>query len=328
MAGQANAASADLKKRRLRSQILVVAIIVVIFVICHFITGGRLLRINNIKAILTQVTYPLMVGLGMMFIFSTGMIDLSIGAQVILAANVGAILVEICGFGYPGLIIGTVVMMVICELLSTSCSLFLGIPSWVAGLGCALVFEAAGMILVGSQAESLGAAIVYMKHCDALGQFPVIFIIAVIVFIASYFIFNYTKFGFNLRAIGGGGEVAEAMGINRKRTILMAAIIGAIIISVGGITQLSYTGRFTPTSGMGSLSGIFKPLAVVLISGSFSRIYNDAVGCLVGAFIVAGLFNVLTLLGVPSGTGQDICLGAVVMLCGIFSSLRYKGVMK
>ena len=120
----------------------------------------------------------------------------------------------------------------------------------------------------------------------------------------------------------------EAMGINKTKTILLAAIVGAVIISVGAITQLSYTGRFTTSAGMGSLNGIFKALAVILISGSFSRIFNDAVGCVIGAFIVAGLFNVLTLMGVPSGTGQDICLGMVVLVCGILSSLGYKGVMK
>ncbi len=328
MAAKAVKAGTDQKKIRLRNQIIVIGIIVVLFIISNFFTEGKLFRPNNIRTILTQVTYPLMVGLGMMFIFTTGMIDLSVGAQVILAANVGAIAVQIYGLGYPGLIIGTVVTLIITELLCTSCSLFLKIPSWVAGLGCALVFEALGVLLVGSYADSLGTAIVQLKECKTLGSFPVIFIIAVVVAIIAYFIFNRTRFGFNLRAIGGGGEVAEAMGINRKKTIIMAAVIGAVIIAIGGITQLSYTGRFTPTSGMGSLSGIFKSLAVVLIAGSFSRIFNDVVGCAIGAFIVAALFNVLTLLGVPSGTGQDICLGIVVMLCGILSALHYKGVQK
>lgn len=328
MAAKAVKTGADQKKIRLRNQIIVIGIIVAIYVIANFLTGGKVFRPNNIRTILTQVTYPLMVGLGLMLIFTTGMIDLSVGAQVILAANVGAIAVQIYGLGYPGLIIGTVVTLVITELLCTSCSLFLKIPSWVAGLGCALVFEALGMILVGAYSETLGTSIVYLEKCDGFGSFPVIFIIAVVVAVIAYFIFNRTQFGYNLRAIGGGGEVAEAMGINRKKTIIMAAIIGAVIIAIGGITQLSYTGRFTPTSGMGSLSGIFKSLAVVLISGSFSRIFNDVIGCVVGAFIVAGLFNVLTLLGVPSGTGQDICLGVVVMLCGILSALHYKGVQK
>lgn len=318
----------DPKKKRLQNQILIIALIVLAFVICHFITGGRLLTPNNLRTILTQVTYPMIVSLGMMFIFTSGMVDLSIGAQAILAANVGAVLVEDFGLGYPGLIIGTVVAMIICEMLSASCSVFLGIPSWVAGLGAALVFEAIATIYVGNRAKTAGAAVVYLKHCQALGSFPTIFIIAIAVFVVAWFIFNRTKLGFNLRAIGGGGEVAEAMGINRKKTIMTAALVGAVIISIGAITQLSYTGRFTTTAGMGSLSGIFKALAVILISGSFSRVFNDAVGCVVGAFIVAGLFNILTLMGVPSGTGQDICLGIVVLVCGILSSLGYKGVMK
>lgn len=318
----------DPKKRRLKNQILVIGMVVLAYVICHFITGGRLLTPTNLKAILTQVTYPMILALGMMFIFSGGMIDLSIGAQAILAGNIGAVLVEDFGLGYPGLIIGIVVGMVVCEMLSASCSVFIGIPSWIAGLGAALVFEAIATIYVGNRAKTAGAAVVYLKHCQVLGTFPLIFIIALLVFALSYFIFNHTKLGFNLRAIGGGGEVAEAMGINRRKTILLSALTGALIISVGVITQISYTGRFTTSAGMGSLSGIFKALAVILISGSFSRIFNDAVGCVVGAFIVAGLFNVLTLVGVPSGTGQDICLGIVVIGCGILSSWGYKGVVK
>lgn len=320
--------NADPKKKRLQSQILIIVIIIAAFVVCHFITGGRLLAPNNLRTLLTQVTYPMIVALGMMFIFTGGMIDLSIGAQAILAGNIGAILVEDFGLGYPGLIIGVVVGMIVCELLSASCSVFLGIPSWVAGLGAALVFEAIATIYVGNRAKTAGAAVVYLKHCQALGTFPTIFIIAIAVFVAAWFIFNRTKLGFNLRAIGGGGEVAEAMGINRTKTIMLAALVGAVIISIGVITQLSYTGRFTTSAGMGSLSGIFKSLAVILIAGSFSRIFNDAVGCVIGSFIVAGLFNVLTLVGVPSGTGQDICLGMVVLVCGILSSLKYKGVMK
>lgn len=328
MAGKAKTTTVDPKKKRLQSQILIIAIIVAIFVVCHFITGGRLLAPNNLKTILTQVTYPMILGLGMMFIFTTGMIDLSVGAQVILAANIGAILVEDFGLGYAGLIIGTVVIMIVCELCSASFSVFLGVPAWVAGLGMALVYEAIASIIVTNRAATAGAAIVYLKHCLVLGTFPLIFIIAIGVFIVAWFIFNRTKLGFNLRAIGGSPDVAEAMGINRRKTIMLAAMVGAIIISVGALTQISYTGRFTTATGMGSLNGIFKSLAVVLIAGSFSRIFNDAVGCVIGAFIVAGLFNVLTLLGVPSGTGQDVCLGAVVLICGVLSSWGYKGVVK
>ena len=54
--------SVDPKKKRLQTQILVIAIVVAAFVVCHFITGGRLLAPNNLRTILTQVTYPMIVG--------------------------------------------------------------------------------------------------------------------------------------------------------------------------------------------------------------------------------------------------------------------------
>ncbi len=317
----------DPKRKRLRNQILIIVIIVAAYVVCHFITGGRLLTPNNLRTILTQVTYPLLLGVGMTFIFTT-MTDLSIGAQVILAANVGAILVEYVHLGYFGLVVGTIVVLCITEFLSASLSVFVKIPAWVAGLGAALVYEAVGTIVVQAVAGSSGTAVVYLKHCMALGTFPTIFIIAIAMVVVAWFIYNRTKLGFNLRAVGSAGEVAEAMGINRTKTVILAAIVGAIIIAVGAITQESYTGRFSTTTGMGSLNGIFKALAVILIAQSFSRIFNEIIGCVFGAFIVAGLFNILTLMGVPSGTGQDICLGAVVLICGVLASIGYKGVQK
>ena len=41
--------SVDPKKKRLQTQILVIAIVVAAFVVCHFITGGRLLAPNNLR---------------------------------------------------------------------------------------------------------------------------------------------------------------------------------------------------------------------------------------------------------------------------------------
>lgn len=328
MSKQTNTLSAALKKKRLRGQLLIIGIVVAICLICHLFTGGKLLSANNIKIIMIQWTYPLIVGLGMMFIFTGGMVDLSIGAQVILAGNIGAVLVEDVGAGYAGLILGTILGVVLCEMICASCSVFLGIPSWVAGLGCALTFEAVTTIFVNFRAKTAGASTVYLKHCRTLGSFPWIIIIAVIVFLAAYLVFNRSTLGLNLQAVGSAPEVSEAMGIRRKRTIMTAALIGAVIIGIGAVTQISYTGRYTAISGLGSLGGIFKSLATILIAGSFKKYFSNPGGVALGAFIVTVLFNILTLLGVPSGTGQEMCLGAVVISCGILSSFKNKGVVK
>ena len=45
-------------------------------------------------------------------------------------------------------------------------------------------------------------------------------------------------------------------------------------------------------------------------------------------FLIMLIFNVLTLLGVPSGTFQETLLGVIVILFAILSSRNTKGVVK
>lgn len=332
-----NNVAADPKRKRLQRQILVIVIIAAVYIISHFLTGRRLLSPANLKSLLLQIAYPMMLSTGMTFIFCSGMVDLSIGAQIILSANIGAILVEnvilkhfsgIAGtvLGYIALIGGTIIVMVLCESLCAYCSVFLNIPAWVAGLGLALVFEAIAVLIVGKATS--GTAVLYMRHCNFLGTYPWMFILAILVVVIAWFIFNRTPLGFNLRAIGGNGEVAEVMGINRRKTIMTAAVVGAVIIGIAAVAQISYQTRYTVCSGMNSLGTMFKGLGIILISGSFARIFNDIIGCVVGSFIIGGLFNTLTLFGIPSGTGQDVAQGLIVLLCGILSAIGYKGVQK
>lgn len=89
------------------------------------------------------------------------------------------------------------------------------------------------------------------------------------------------------------------MGIDRKKTVIIGALIGAAFIGMGAVIQISYAGRVYATTGLGSLASIFQALACVLLSGSIASILSPPVGILVSSFFVVSIFNVLTMLGVP-----------------------------
>ena len=119
-------------------QLMLLVLLIVLIVIMHLITGSNMLSMKNItKNILPQAVFPTVVAWGMMFIFGSGLVDLSIGAQVILGANIGAILAMDAGLGYAGLIIAPFIVIVICELMVVFCSEILKIPGWIAGLDAA-----------------------------------------------------------------------------------------------------------------------------------------------------------------------------------------------
>ncbi len=316
------------KMRKLKNQMILLGCIAVIFVISNIAVGGRLLTWNNMKIIITHAIFPSFVSWGMMFIFTGGLIDLSIGANILLSANIGAICAMDLGMGYFGLIGMTLLSAIILEQLSVNCSVNLKIPSWISGLGMALIFEAILTVYSTIRSKTEGSSNITLVNYRALGSMPYMAIIWIIGFAAAYMIFNRSTLGLNIRAVGGNEGVAKAMGINMKKTMLTGAVVGAVFIGMAAIVQESYAGKLVSTSGLGSLSTIFKPLATVLLAQSFERIISMPVGIIFSAVFVTSLFNVLTLLGVPSGTGQEMCLGAIVILCGIISHWRYKGVVK
>ncbi len=157
---------------------------------------------------------------------------------------------------------------------------------------------------------------------------PVSAIVMFIGFIVAYIIFNKTSLGINLQAIGGNAQVARVMGVNVRKTVLAATIVGGIFVGFAALTNISFTGKLDCSSGLNSLSTIFKALAATLLADSIVNIFTKPVGILLSGICVVALFNILTLFGVPSGTYQNIALGLVVIICGILSHLNYRGVVK
>lgn len=316
------------KSTKYRTQFQFVIVVAVLLIVCNLVTGGKFLATNNMLTVLIQSVFYTFVGWGMVFVFTPGITDLSIGATVILAANIGAVCAMDFGMGYAGLIIMTILSAIILQLLSVLCSVQLKIPSWISGLGMALIYEAVLSTYVNKRALTAGSNLIVLKDYRALGQQPVMIAALIIGVVAVYILFNRTTLGFNIEAIGNNDGVASAMGISRKKTILLGALIGGFFIGVGALLQESYIGKFYSQTGLASLSSIFRSLAILLLAQSFSKIFTMPVGVLISSVLVMGLFNFLTIIGVPSGTGQEMCLGALVILCGIISHWRHEGVVK
>ncbi len=314
--------------RQIKTTLLVAAAYVLIYVVLNIITGGRFLTAPNMLAVLTSSIVPTFIVLGFCFIFTMGIMDLSMGAILILASNVGGILAIQFGLGYFGLVAGAVALAVLLELLNLKLMLASKIPSWILGLGMAMVYEAVGSFYNSYQIDQ-GLQVVSLDNaCRELGSMPVNAIVVAVGLIAAYMIYNRTSVGFNLRAVGSNTAVAKMMGINVSKTIMLAGIIGGVFIGLASAVNESYAGRIVPTTGLNSISMIFIPLAAFLLAKAFEKVFNIIVGALISAFVITSIFNVLTLLGVPSGTLQQVVMGATVLVCGVLSQRKFKGVVQ
>ena len=303
-------------------------IILLPYIVLNMITSGKILTVSNLSSIFTNSVTSIFMSWCFCFLFTTGITDLSVGAILILAGNVGGIFAVNLNMGTPGLLLGAVLTSVLLLVLNTVLLQVTKIPSWIFGLGAAMVYEAIAM-LYGSHQISKGKQVVSLGNtARTIGRTPWNLVLVLTGFVAAYLLFNKTSIGYHIRALGSNRRVAEMMGINVKKTLIKAAVLGGVFLGFAGAVNESYASRVMPVTGLSSVSLIFTALAGFLLAGSLNKYMNLTLSIVIGIFIITSLFNVLTILGVPSGTWQQTVMGLTVIISGIASQRKNKGVVK
>ena len=306
--------------------IIFAAVIAAVLVIFHFISGRQFLDWSNVKGIISRSAYPCFIAWGFCFLFACGYTDMSIGGVVVLGSFASCILGN--WFGLPGVIIGGLVVGLLLIFINFLIFTYSGIPSWIAGISLAMIYEALAFLLKISKGTKALISTSLAKEYRVLGQLPWCLILLLIGLVIVYFIYNRTTVGLNIRALGGNKDVAEKLGINTKKTLLFVGLIAGILVGVSCVLQQSYAGQTTVKTSLTSINMIFQPLAIYLLAQIIRERINIVVCVPICAFILYSIFNLLTMLGVPSGTLQEAFLGAFIVIFGIIGSRKVKGVVK
>lgn len=306
--------------------VITVVVIAAVLLVFHALTGGKFLTLGNIQTILVNASAPTFIAWAFVFLNASGFTDLSLGAVIILAANAAGTLGNM--MGYPGLVIGGVVTGMVLMVINFSVFQFTRIPSWIAGLGMTMIYEAVAFFY-SQQRLAAGLRVVNLEaEYRALGRAPLVFVVMAIGLALAYFIYNRTSVGLNIRAVGGNQAVARIMGIPMTRTVIFSGLIAGVFVGMAGFVKESFAATVPAVSGLSSLSGTFQPLAAVLMANALSKRINITIGALIGTVFIMTVFNILTLLGVPSGTWQEVVLGASVIVFGIIANRGNKEVVK
>lgn len=306
--------------------VVLVASILVLSIIFHYISDGRFLSGSNLSVIISHAVYPTFIAWGLCFLFACGYTDMSVGGVVVLSSFASCVFGN--WFGYPGVVLGGLVVGTLLIFINFNIFAFTKIPSWIAGISLAMIYEAVAVFLKYGKVTKPLVVADLNKDYRLLGQLPWSVIILFIGLIAAYFIYNRTTVGLNIRAIGGNKEVAKALGINVIKTLLWVGVISGLFIGAAAFLQQSYSGRTTVKTGLTSMYMVFQPLAIYLLSQILRKRINIIIAVPICAFIIYAIFNLLTILGVPSGTMQETVLGAFLIIFGIIGQRGFKGVVK
>ncbi len=322
--------SADAGERRgLSSGLFVVIFVVVIaavLFIFNLISGGSFLEWTNLKGILARAVYPSFIAWGFCFLFACGFTDMSIGGVVVLGSFAACIAGNF--FGLPGVVLGGLLVGLLLIFFNFLIYTYSGIPSWIAGISLAMIYEAIAFLLKISKSTKALISTSLAKEYRVLGQLPWSLVLLLVGMAVVYFLYNRTTVGLNIRSLGGNRDVAQKLGINVRRTLLSVGLITGVLIGVSCFLQQSYAGQTTVKTGLTSINIIFQPLAIYLLAQIIQKRINIVICVPICAFILYSIFNLLTILGVPSGTLQEACLGGFIIIFGVIGSRNVKGVVK
>ena len=286
--------------------ILLIAAIVVGFMKDNFFSWG------NFGNLVSNTAVRFLIALGVSGCLITKGTDLSAGRQVGLAACLAGILCQRGDYSSrlwawcPEMNIFLVLLIVLIVgvfwgALNGFVITKLHVPPFIATLGTQTIIY--GICLVISDAQPIGGfqkiytSLITGRIGDTKGFYlPYLLFVAIIIGIFFWFLYNKTRHGKYMYAIGGNEIAAEVSGVNTTKTLMLIYITAGIMYAFAGYLLAAKSGGASASMGNGYE---LEAIAGCTIGGvSTTGGIGTVPGILVGVLVFEVLKIILQFLGV------------------------------
>ena len=323
---------------------LYIAILFIFILLCiltPIVKNTQLLTMNNILNILQQASPRMFLALGVGGLILLGGTDLSVGRMVgtsmVLSTmimhkgiNTGALFGNI--FDFTALPVGVriVLALVVCCCVTTLFTSIAGfftarfkIHPFISTMANMLIMF--GLITFATKGVSFGAIELSIPKTIMPkifgGQFPTIILWAVAVIIIMWFVWNKTKLGKNMYAVGGNPEAAAVSGISVFKVTITAFVIAGILYGFGAWLEcIRMVGSGSAAYGQGWET---DAIAACVVGGiSFKGGIGKIQGIVIGVLVFTALTYSLTILGVDTNL-QFVFSGIIILSAVTIDCLKY-----
>jgi ribose transport system permease protein len=281
----------------LRSNELVLFLVVLVLLLVGFVINPRFLAIDNLKIITRDAAILGIAAIGVAFPILTGGIDLSVGSVAGLGGVLAALFIK--NWGLP-IWLGLLMTLGIALLIGLMHGLFVtklhmhGFLITLVTLGVAR-----GFCLVVTNAFPITGL---PPEFNAIGQGLLLNLIPVPVLICAglaalmYYLLRFSYVGRQIYAVGGNMEAARLSGINVDARVILCYIISAVCAALVGIIQTARLTMGHPGTGQG-----FELLAITgCILGGLSLMggQGSLIGVVIGSLLIGILQNEMIILNI------------------------------
>ena len=297
----------------------IIAFVALILIYVAFGVGNpRIFSGANIQNLLRSMSKYLIIGIGQSYLLITGNIDLSIGSVVGMSAMISATLMTMG----VNPVLAALITLVCCMVIGLINGVLVGqvkLPPFIATLGTMFVARGVAYMVNGNRntnaiASGIGSEAGnrfqnFFYYGKTLGVYNT-FWVALIVFIAFFFLLSKTRMGRHIYAIGSNADAAKLSGVSVFMTTTKAYLVSAFCSFVVGLILCAQAGMGNMEAGntyemyavaAGVIGGISPMGGTGLLLGTFA-----------GAAVWQTLENGLNMVGAQVGL-QRIVIGVIVV---------------
>jgi len=238
-----------------------ILIYIIIMIAVFSVTINGFFSMKNFEIISRQITTIGIVSIGMTLVILTSGFDLSVGAILSFAINIGGqgiVLGWPIWIVYPFMLILGVILGWINGFLITR----LAVPALIITLGTMNIYRGITMVITKG---------VYITPIPSVyqvignGYIPFVFFAAVLGFFI--YVTLTTRFGRNIFAIGGAEQSALYSGVPVRRYKMIVYIISGFLSALSGLILVGKSGFVQPQAGLG-----YELNAIAAGAGYLSRL--------------------------------------------------------
>ena len=309
-----------------------IILLVIALAIITGLTTKNFFKPANFKNLVINMSPRFIIACGVSGCLITKGTDLSAGRQVGLAACFAAMMQQTLDYSarvfdwmpdmpwFVSLLITLAIMA--CFGAVNGCVIaFLKVPPFIATLGMQTIVYGACQIITNNQPMG-GFKESYLKVAlgSVLNVLPYLAIFAVVVGVYFWFLYNKTRHGKYMYAIGGNESAAQVAGVNVTATIIRIYLLAGVMYGLAGFLVGAKAGGASTATGFGyELEAIAAcTIGGVSANGGVGRVG----GILIGVLVFEALKICLQFLGVdPAYT--YIAQGLVIIIAVALDLRKY-----
>ena len=307
----------------------IIVVLLLIMVLYVGFTRENFLSIANLQNVARNVSLRLIMALGVSGCLITRGTDLSASRIPAIAGCLAASVLQRPGYAssffkslpklpiigdyYPTWLVLAVLLIVVafCGLINGLLIAYLKIPPFIATLGTQQIIY--GCLRLFTRNQNIGALrpdYTVLATGKLLG-IPYLFVIVFIVGLLMWFLYNMTRHGKYMYAIGGNEVAAEVSGINVQFTLVRIYVLAACLYGLGGFLSVAKAGSASVDMAVG---WELEAIAACTIGGvSTAGGVGKISGIVIGVMVFELMKSSINFLGI-SPNYQPIIIGAVMLI--------------